>query len=144
MTNEPDRNAAPDLFGNISEADRKTALDVFGKMLMETRDTAIIQWDQILAGKRRYAPWERLLDKFPDLDECSREVVREVLPHIVDTFIYCLLADLDASQAVRVSVASGNDSISNLARISWGLAAEPVGDDGWLVRFSKQRFEQPD
>lgn len=142
MTNEPDK-AAASLFGNISEADRKAALDIFGKLLIETRDWAIEQWDQILVGKRKYAPWERLLRKLPDIDERSREAIKEVLPNIIDTFIYCFLENLDASQAVRVSVQSGTDSITSIAKMSWGLSAEPAGEDGWLVRFSKERFEQP-
>lgn len=143
MTHESDRNAAPDLFGNVSEATRKAALDVFGRFLMETRDTAIVQWDQTLSGVRRYEPWERLLDRFPNVDARSRDLLREVFPHVIDTFLYCLLSDLDATRAVQVSVSLDDKMIGNVARLSWGLAAEPAGEEGWLVRFSKQRFEQP-
>ncbi len=126
-----------------NEKHRKAALDVFGKMLMTTRDTAIVQWDQILAGQRQYAPWNRLLRKIPVMDKRSLEIIREVLPHIIDTVLYCLLADLDATQAVRISVALEEGVVADVARESWGLAAEPTGDNGWLARFSGQRFEQP-
>jgi hypothetical protein len=143
MTNESNANAAPNPFGKLSEADRKAALDVFGRFMIEARDTAIIQWHQILDGKREYAPWERVLRKFPEFDERCRDVVRTVIPHIVDTFMYCLLADLDASQSVRVSVTLDSQTVADVARASWGLPAEPTGAQGWLVRFSQQRFEQP-
>lgn len=142
MTDEQNRNVAPDLFGNISEADRKAALDIFGRLLMETRDAAILHWDEVLGGEK-YPPWDRLLCKYPNLDKRCRDVLREALPHIVDTVLYRLLADLDASQAVQVSVALEGQAYTNLARLSWGLPGEPTGEDGWLVRFSKQRFEQP-
>lgn len=126
-----------------SEEERKKALDAFGWLLMSTRDLAILQWDQILAHKRNYAPWQRLVKKFGELDDRSLEIVSEVLPHIVDTVIYCFLADIDASQAVKVSVISNGSEIKDVARLSDGLPAEPVSDNGWLVRFARQRFEQP-
>jgi hypothetical protein len=144
MSNDPQRNAASSLFGDLSEADRKAALDLFGKLLIESRDRAILQWDHILEEDRKYPPWERLLDRFPDVDERARDVLKAALPHMIDTFMYCLLDRLDGSKSVHVSVDSGNRTIADLARASWGLAAEPTGKDGWLVRFSKQRFEQPD
>jgi hypothetical protein len=144
MTNQQEPNMAPELFGSISEADRRAVLDLFGKMVLDARDRAVLQWDQILSGTRKDASWERLLHKFPDLDVRSREMVKEILPNAVDTFMYCLLANLDGpEQAVQISVAIGDTMVENIARLSWGLPAEPAGDDGWLARFSKQRFEQP-
>ncbi len=142
MTSESDRRPAGNLFGNINEADRKAALDAFGEFLMKTRDAAIRHWDQLLSGGK-YPPWERLLHRYPDLDERSLEIVRETLPHIVDTVLYRFLADLDASRKVRISVVLEDREFADIARLSWGLAAEPVGDEGWLARFSKERFEQP-
>lgn len=143
MSDEPSKKAAS-LFGDMTEADRMSALDLFGKMLIEARDRAIVQWDHMLDGGRHYPPWERFLQKFPNFDERSREMIREVLPHIVDTFMYCLLDELEATaQTVRVSVLLGNETIPDLHRISWGLPSEPTGENGWLARFSKQRYEQP-
>jgi hypothetical protein len=72
-----------------------------------------------------------------------REFLKDVVPNIVDTFMYCLLAELEHSRVVRVSVALGDSSIQDVARLSWGLPAEASGEDGWLSKFSKQRFEQP-
>lgn len=143
MTNKPDPNVAPNLFGQISEQDRRAALDAIGKWLVGARDLAVLQWDQILQGKRSYAPWERLLIKFPELDPTCREVVRESVPNIVDTLMYCLLAGLDASENIQVSALLGHLKVDDVARMSWGLAAEPAGENGWLARFSTQRFEQP-
>ena len=100
------KDTETDPFEGMSEAERRAALDVFGRLLMGARDLAIGQWDQILEGKRRYGPWERIIRKFPDLDDHTREMIKEALPHMVDTFIYCLLADLDATRDVQVSVVS--------------------------------------
>jgi hypothetical protein len=140
---EPDKKAAS-LFGDMTEADRIAALDIFGRMVIEARDRAILQWDHILDKDSQYPPWVRFMRKFPNLDKGSREIVKEALPHIVDTFMYCLLDELEAtSPKVRVSVSLNNETIADIHRISWGLPSEPTGDDGWLARFSKQRYEQP-
>ena len=139
MSNEHQR----DLF-TMREADRKAVLDLFGQFIMKNRDYAIAQWDRILEGKQKYPPWERLLERHTDVDERTRQVVQEALPHIIDTMIHCLLAELDAkASTIRISTTSDNVTVDNLARASWGLATEPVGEDGWLARFSKERFEQP-
>src|SRR5215468_3432463 len=100
MTESTGRKEAPDLFGGMTETDRRRALDIFGQMLMQARDTAIIQWDQILAGTRNNVPWDRILRRLPPLDAHSRVLVGEALPNIIDTFIYCFLAELDGSQSV--------------------------------------------
>jgi hypothetical protein len=122
----------------------KEALDIFGRMLMAVRDSAIVQWDQIIEGSRRkYPPWERLEKATPGLTAEHREVLYKALPHIVDTVLYCLLAELDANQQVRVSVETSKGVIDNLPQKSWGFPAEPCGPNGWLERFSTQRFEQP-
>ena len=143
MNDQPDRKDEFGSFDEISEADRKAALDIFGKTLIESRDTAVTQWDQILTSKRHYPAWERLRSRYPDLDGQSREILREALPHAIDTFMYCLLDQLDGSRTVRVSVTLESGMVIDVARASWGLAAEPTTDEGWLVRFSKQRFDQP-
>jgi len=144
MTGGPDNNAAPSSFGEVDETTRKAALDALGSVLIAARDDAVVQWDQILSGMRQYAPWERLLQKTPQLEEHCRHAIYDTIPHIVDTFLYCLLAELDAkAQSIQVCAIVGDTVVRNVARKSWGLPAEPAGDDGWLARFSKQRFEQP-
>ena len=143
MTNSSDDGHKHKIFGELDESTRKAALDVLGGLLIEARDTAIVQWDQILDGSRKYAPWERIRQRLPELEIRSRDAIREALPHIVDTFLYCLLSELDASRNVRVSILLNGATIEDAARKSWGLAAEPAGEHGWLTRFSKQRFEQP-
>ena len=143
MNDNSQQNHSTGPCGDLCEADRKAALDIFGKLLMEVRDNTIRHWDRICADKTKYAPWDRLTRKFPDLDERTREIIGNALPHIVDYYIYRLLAGIDANEAVRVSVITEAITVTNIARVSWGLPAEPAGDDGWLQRFSKERFEQP-
>jgi hypothetical protein len=124
--------------------EEKEALDIFGRMMMEARDRAILQWDQLLTESgRKYPPWERVVKSTPGLTDEHREVLRKTLPHIVDTMLGCLLAELDWNQQVRISVETTHGVVDDLPRHSSGFTAEPCGEDGWLVRFSKQRFEQP-
>jgi hypothetical protein len=145
MIEKPNRDESLGVSGHVGENERKAVLDVLGKMLMETRDRSIIHWDQMLSGKRPYAPWERVKLKFPNLDDSSLDLLRSVIPHVIDTCIYNLLAELDASHSngVRISVTYNGKTYPDVARISWGLVGEPMSEEGWLVRFSKQRFEQP-
>jgi hypothetical protein len=144
MTNKASDGYAKGPFGAISESDRIAALDIFGKFLMECRDSAISQCDGTLQGRGKYPPWERFKARHPDLDQRAIELIKEAFPQMMDTFMYCLLGGLDArAHTVKVSIESGNISVPNLARISWHLAGEPTAEDGWFVRFSKQRFELP-
>jgi hypothetical protein len=143
MSDETSSGPRQNLFGAISEVDRKRALDVFGKMLIDARDSTIKDWDSIIDGKREYAPWQRALTKFPELSGDARQLLQASLPHVVDTFMYWILSNLEANPSVRVSVEFDGRAVDNLALMSWGLPAEPTGDDGWLARFSRQRFEQP-
>src|SRR5688572_782932 len=124
----------------MGSQEEKEALDIFGQMLMEVRDWAIRQWDRILVSPdAKYPPWERLVKATPGLAEEHLGVLRKALPHIVDTVLYSLLAELDANEQVRISVETPNGVIDNLPQHSWGFPAEPCGENGWLVRFSKQR-----
>lgn len=143
MTEDADSNAAPNLFGPISEADRRAALDIVGRTLIAARDAAVLQWDQIIAGTRKYGPWERIRAAMPAIDDRSVELLKAAIPNVVDTFMYCLLAALDGNQSVDVAVKVEGRRFENVTRLSWGLAAEPTGNDGWLRRFSRQRFDQP-
>ena len=124
-------------------SNEERAVDLFGRLLMRSRDAAIEQWDGIIAGCRRYAPWDRLVSRFPDLTERDLELLRALVPNVVDTAYYWLLADLDASEAVRIVVTTTDGAVHDAATESWGLAAEPTGENGWLKRFSKERFEEP-
>jgi hypothetical protein len=142
MTNESDENPAPELFGKISERNRKAALDLLGTMIIEARDRAVRQWDMIVV-EGGYPPWDRLLQRHRDMDEHTREVIGETIPHIVDSFMYYLLDELEASKNVRVAVELPEMTVEDISRVSWGLAGEPTTEDGWLVRFCKERFEQP-
>src|SRR5436190_1202270 len=119
MTNNP--NLGPSSFGNISETDRKRALDVFGQLIIEARDTTIRQWDGIVEGKGHYPPWDRLLQRHPEMDAQTREIIKEVVPHIVDSFMYCLLDELDGNQRVRVAVELDETMVEDISQISWGL-----------------------
>ena len=127
----------------MSDETLESPLDVAGRMLMKSRDRAVVQWDQMLAGKRQYGPWERIRERRPDLDAAQIEVIREIVPHVIDTAMYCFLSELDASDFVRLVVEEGG-TMHDVAHESSGLPAEPCGERGWLARFAKQRYEEPD
>src|SRR5689334_9892566 len=93
----------------VAEELEREALDIFGRMLMEVRDDTITQWDQLILGAgRRYPPWQRLLETTTDLNESHFDLLRKVLPHVVDTVLYCLLAALDWKQNIHISVETPN------------------------------------
>jgi hypothetical protein len=128
----------------MTDANSISSLDAAGRLIIKSRDRAIVQWDQIISGIRTYGPWERILAKVPELSASHREAIQSVLPHIVDTVFYCFLAELDASDSVKLMAATVDGVEHDVAFESSNLPAEPCGENGWLVRFAKQRFEQPD
>jgi hypothetical protein len=139
------------IFEDIPEGERRAVLDLVGKLFIEARDDSIGHWDRLLAPTGPTGPrphghpqWERVKRRFPDMDERTREIVRDVLPHIIDTFLYNLLYGFDAhASEIQLAVKHNGKTFPNIARISWGLPGEPMSEEGWLVRFSKQRFEDP-
>ena len=116
-------------------------LDKFGKVLMESvRDRTISNWDMILNGKMKGLSAQHVREKIVDFDEEKIEVLKWIIPKIVDVGLHNFLVMIEDNN-INVEVVS-NDKKGNIRELSDGLAGELYTEDGWISRFSKERYEE--
>ncbi|WP_430510840.1 epimerase [Gottfriedia solisilvae] len=113
----------------------KNGLDLFGKLLMNNiRDEAIDDWERIIEGKMRDEESQNI---YKMLSDNERELVKSLIPKIVDTTIHHLLWTIEQEEFIKVKVNDGTQ-YRNINKISDGLAGELYTEDGWISRFSKK------
>lgn len=113
-------------------------LSYFGEMLIhEVRDRTIREFDMRVTGKMKDENSQRLYGKVQQMDQGQRLVIEKIIPQIVDLSIHNMLCMIEENANVDIQVES--ESISGQ---SDGLAGELYTEDGWIQRFSKQRYEE--
>jgi len=114
-------------------------IEEFGKTLVQkVRDAAIQSCDRQLyldtmspIAKR----WRELNDS-----EESRELVKNIIPDIVDETICYLLQAID-QELLRVSYSGSTGKIIDLSTDGLGeLSGWYMGSDGWRALYAKERF----
>jgi hypothetical protein len=120
----------------------RTALNLLGELLIrQVRDESIDHWDRISESQmqdRRYSAALAALGKGSSPDQ----VLREILPSIVDTTLHYLLWSIEQSRTVKLMVqVQGNEY--DAAKVSDGLPGELYSEDGWIARFSSERYSPP-
>ena len=114
-------------------------LDHFGEILMkEVRDWAIRQCDKHVSNLNGTQSVRRLLGENRKLNENERELLHAVIPDVVDTAIHNMLFMLEQHPEFELIVEG-----ENLDEISDGLAGELYTEEGWFMRFSEERHEEP-
>lgn len=67
------------------------------------------------------------------------ELIKDLVPEIVDTTIHNLLWTLEQEEMIDVTVNVDVDGkLASLKDVSDGLAGELYTEDGWIFRFSKK------
>lgn len=117
-------------------------LDKFGELLMESvRDRTISNWDKILNGKMKGLSAQQVMEKIEGFSEEQKEILKWIIPKIVDVGLHNFLAMIEECENINVEVIS-NGGNSNIRELSDGLAGELYSEDGWIYRFSKERYEE--
>lgn len=114
-------------------------LEKFGKFMVENlRDKAMEQHDMLQAGKLRGRAIQDLQRRVGELSEDQKATVKDVLVDALDTALHDLLFAFqdahDRSLGVEVLVDG-----ENVAELSGMLQGEPLGEDGWVERFSRYK-----
>ena len=120
------------------------ALDLFGETLMkQVRDTQIQFWDELLAGKIKHRNYQPVYDRLREtLDPEQTASVRDVIPYVVDNVIAHTLGMLQSRRnEIKVAVYMDGLVVSDLYKASDGLEGELYTEDGWIARFSKERYD---
>jgi hypothetical protein len=121
----------------------KRPLDYFGEVLMQkVRDEAIDDWDRIITGGMKSPRAQMVYNKIIEENPDSVELLKWIIPKIVDTTLHHLLCTLEQEEGIVIKVISDDEQVESIRDVSDGLAGELYTEDGWITRFSKQRYEE--
>jgi hypothetical protein len=128
----------------------KDILDEFGELLMErVRDISIEELDQGVKGKAKDFIGKRVRDIVGN-DPKVMEKVLQIIPVAVDTTLHYFLWMLEDEVSVKLEHKIGlklfidlpSGTVQNICDISDGLSGELGTSEGWVVRFSKERYDE--
>jgi len=117
-------------------------LDKFGEVLIQSvRDRTISNCDKILNGQMKGITAQQVMEKLDGFSEEQKETLKWIVPKFVDIGLHNFLAMIEENENIRVEVVI-NGEVGNVRELSDGLAGELYTEDGWISRFSKERFEE--
>ena len=112
-------------------------LSYFGEVLItKVRDRTIRNFDMRIAGMLRDEESQELHKVVQQLDEGVVSLINRIIPQIVDLSIHNLLCMIEEHPNIQVQI-----EMKNISEESDGLTGELYTEDGWIQRFSKQRYE---
>lgn len=113
-------------------------LNYFGEKLMkEVRDETISSVDMMIEGKMNGITAKQMKEKISCLNDVQLEVVMWLIPKIVDLGLYNLLSMIEQNNDVKILI-NGID----IKESSDGLEGELYTEDGWIQKFSNERYEE--
>lgn len=113
-------------------------MDYFGKTLMEeVRDRTIRVFDLKIKGNMKDEDSQRLYKRIEKLSNEQFNLIEEIIPQIVDLSLHNMLCMVEENPSIVVQIEN-----ENIIEFSDGLAGELYTEDGWIQRFSKQRYEE--
>ena len=116
----------------------KKALDLFGKILIQRiRDETIEEWYETVDGKKKGITAEKIQKLLASFNDEQLDVLRQLIPEIVDTTLHYLLWTLEQENSINVSVEIGGEMSPSIRDVSDGLAGELYSEDGWIAKYSK-------
>lgn len=113
-------------------------LSRFGEILIkEVRDRTIHGFDMIVTGKMKDDSSQKLFHEIKQMDDKQNQIIEKIIPKIVDLSIHNMLCMFEEHADIEVNM--NNECITE---ISDGLAGELYTEDGWIQKFSKERYEE--
>ena len=120
----------------------ENVLDYFGKLLMSgVRDKTITSWDIIINGKMKGITAQQVREKISGFSEEQIEVLKWLIPKITDSCLHNLLTTIEQNDELKVTIYDGQTN-TDIKQISDGLEGELYTEDGWITRFSKERYDE--
>ena len=114
-----------------------TPLDKFGEFIIKNfRDKALEQHYMLQEGKLRGKSIQELQRVVSNWSDENKATLNQVVIDLLDTALHDLLAALQESHDLDEGVEILVDGI-NVAEESGMLNGEPLGDEGWIAKFSK-------
>lgn len=111
-------------------------LNEFGKTFIEdVRDRTIYDVDSLISGLYRSEDALKVSKSFSFLDSTGKKFVETFIPMVVDYCLNNILEMFEQHEEIELRIAG-----QNLNQISDGLAGELYSEDGWIKKYSKQRY----
>ena len=112
-------------------------LNDFGKIFIrDVRDRTIEDIDSLISGKYKTQKSINLSNIFSSLDSSSKSFFNEIIPIIVDYCLNNMLEMFEQNEDIELIMKN-----QDLTSISDGLAGELYTEDGWIQKFSNQRYD---
>jgi hypothetical protein len=116
-----------------------SSLEKFGKFIVENfRDRAIEQHMTMQAGRLRSPTIQKLQADLLALSVEQRKLVLQIVTDAVDVATHDILLAIQDAHDRHLGIEITVDG-ANVAKASGMLQGEPLGEKGWIERFSKYR-----
>lgn len=124
---------------------KKKILDVFGELIMKhVRDETVSTWDRMLDGQMKGLTAQDVNKKVSSFSEEQLEIIKWMIPKIVDQGLHNLLVMFEESDELFLGLNRENGDKEDIKEESDGLSGELYTEDGWIKRFSKERYDELD
>ena len=121
----------------------KNSLDVLGQSLMKyVRDETISTWDRMIDGKMKGLTAQKVKEKVSGLSEEQLEILKWIIPKIVDQGIHNVMVMFEECEELFLGVNRDSEEMEDIKEESDGLAGELYTEDGWITRFSNERYDE--
>ena len=111
-------------------------LEEFGEIFIkEVRDRTIDLFDRKMQGLMGSKESQLLFERMNKLNEEQKSLIRDIIPQIVDLSMHNMLDLFEEHDEFQVIVGG-----ENIADVSDGLSGELYTSDGWIEKFSGQRY----
>lgn len=112
-------------------------LDKFGEFVVHNfRDKALEQHEMLQRGELRGKRVQEIQQALANFSPEQRAVVSRIVSDAIDTAMHDLLFAVQDAHDRELGVEVFADGV-NVAEVSGMLQGEPLGDTGWIQRFSR-------
>ncbi|GKX68783.1 hypothetical protein [Inconstantimicrobium mannanitabidum] len=120
----------------------KDCLEKYGQILMsDVRDRTIRSMDMILSGRMKGITAKSILENISGFNAEQVEALKYLISKTVDLSLHNMLCMIEDNDEINVEISTGNLAC-NIKDISDGLAGELYTEDGWIMKYSKQRYDE--
>ena len=108
----------------------------FGKIFIrDVRDRSIEDIDNLVSGQFKTQKSRNLSNTFYSLNSSAQSFLNEMIPIIIDYTLNNMLELFEQNEDIQLIMKN-----QNITSTSDGLAGELYTEDGWIQKFSNQRY----
>jgi hypothetical protein len=120
----------------------REALERFATLLMRSiRDEAIHEWDMIVDGRMGGTSAPRIRERLGSFAPAQLELLKWVIPQIVDTTLHHLLWTLEENEWLDIAVRTDDGTVTGVRDVFYGPGSLYTSE-GWISRYSQERYEE--